>query len=268
MMGKLWPSLYYPMGQCTCFVSGLWAKDNVSNLNSVCRIIQNEVLAHWQRTEVKRKVQIHLTPFQHLVFLVDVLKEQGKFKISENPKRVHSRGKSWQLAQSILFSLSLPTQFCVSLPAACLLALCLCLLCFYDHSSDPSPLQSCWCQHSWGALRGLEFLPLTWLQALFLCVFTWEVKAVLCMHFLLVHIHRVWTCVCFGLAPLLASQLRPFERRHVYEIYMYIHVSYGVISWTGLYVPIFYSTYTLKVPCTTCLIHPFMPIHTTTFFYA
>lgn len=49
---------------------------------------------------------------------------------------------------------------------------------------------------------------------------------------------------------------------------LYIHVSYRVISWTGLYVPIFYSTYTLKVPCTTCLIHPFMPIHTTTCFYA
>lgn len=49
---------------------------------------------------------------------------------------------------------------------------------------------------------------------------------------------------------------------------LYIHVSYRVISWTGLYVPIFYSTYTLKVPCTTCLIHPFMPIHATTCFYA
>lgn len=40
------------------------------------------------------KVQIHLTPFQHLVFLVEVLKEQGKFKIRENPKHVSIRGGS------------------------------------------------------------------------------------------------------------------------------------------------------------------------------
>lgn len=54
----------------------------------------------------------------------------------------------------------------------------------------------------------------------FVCVHLRSV--VLCMHFLLVHIHRVWACVCFGLAPLLASQVWPFERRHVYEIYIYM----------------------------------------------
>lgn len=108
MMGKLWPSLYYPMGQCTCFVSGLWAKDNVSNLNSVCRIIRNEVLAHWQRTEVKRKVQIHSTPFQHLVFLVEVLKEQGKFKIRENPKHVSIRVLATRIVDSFFSVTSIP----------------------------------------------------------------------------------------------------------------------------------------------------------------